>query len=96
MTVLHGVVVMGALFETGRVQAVFSPALADVLRTRASDAAPLRLRPQADARAWMFVRLAHGVPEYDGVPIGDRVIVVGANEPADYTIARDGHLSPAP
>ena len=95
MTVLHGVVVMGVMLEVGRVQAVFSPALADVLRARAPDAPPVRLRPDADAKAWMFLRLTHAIPEYRGVTIGDRVRMVGPGEPADFTIARDGRLTPA-
>ncbi|MUV12959.1 hypothetical protein [Noviluteimonas gilva] len=95
MTVLHGVVVMGVMLEVGRVQSVFSPALAEVLRARAPDAPPVRLRPDADAKEWMFVRLTHAIPEYRGVRMGDRVRLVGPNEPADFTIARDGQLSPA-
>ena len=95
LTVLHGIVVMGAMFEVGRVQSVFSPALADALRTRPLDAPPLRLRPDDDAKPWMFVRLTHDVPAYNGVPIGKRVQLVGHGQPADYRIARDGRLLPA-
>jgi hypothetical protein len=95
LTILHGIVVMGAMFEVGRVQAVFSPALADALRSRPVDAAPLRLRVDDDAKPWMFVRLTHDVPAYDGVPIGTRVRLVERGEAADYRIARDGRLLPA-
>jgi hypothetical protein len=95
LTILHGIVVMGAMFEVGRVQSVFSPALADALRDRPVDASPLRLRPDGDAKPWMFVRLTHEVPAYDGVPIGDRVRLVERSERADYVIARDGSLRAA-
>ncbi|KGQ18075.1 hypothetical protein LF41_1429 [Lysobacter dokdonensis DS-58] len=94
MTVLHGIVVMGVMFEVGRVQSVFSPALADVLRVRPLDAPPVRLRPDADAKEWMFVRLTHEIPAYREVPIGARVVLVSPSEPADFTIARDGTLAP--
>jgi hypothetical protein len=95
MTALHGVVVMGVVFEVGRVQSVFSPALADVLRARPIDAPPVRLRPDADAKAWMFVRLTHAIPAYREVTMGERVQLVGPSDPADFTIARDGRLAPA-
>lgn len=92
LTVLHGIVVMGVMFEVGRVQAVFSPALADLLRNRPADAPPLRLRPDDDAKPWMFIRLTHEIAAYRGVPIGNRVRLVEHAEPADYRIARDGRL----
>jgi hypothetical protein len=94
LVVLHGIVVMGTMLEVGRVQAVFSPALAQALRARPADAAPLRVRPDPDAKAWIFVRLTHDIPAYDGVQIGDRVTLVGASDPADAVIAPDGHLVP--
>jgi hypothetical protein len=96
MTALHGVVVMGVMLEVGRVQSVFSPALSDVLRTRALDAPAVRLRPASDAKGWMFQRLTHEIPMYRGVRIGERVRLVGPSEPADYIIAHDGRLVPAP
>ena len=94
MTVLHGIVVMGVMLEVGRVQSVFSPALADVLRARPLDAPPVRLRPEHDAKPWMFLRLTHEIPAYRGVPVGERVQVVEGDAPADFTIARDGRLAP--
>lgn len=96
LAVLHGIVVMGVVFEVGRVQAVFSPALAQALRTWPPGAPPLRLAPEPDAKAWMFRRLTHEIPSYDGVPIGKRIVLVEAGAPADYRIARDGRLLPAP
>ncbi len=90
LAVLHGMAVMIGIHQVGRVQAVFSPALARAVQ--AHRGAPLRLRPAPGAREWVFVRLTHAIPEYDGVPIGDRVRLVGAGEAADLVIAPDGSL----
>lgn len=97
----HGVNVMRQMRHVGEVQSVFSPALADVLR---GDAGHVRLRVASDADGWIFQRLTHEVPSYDGVDIGDRVELVAADAtapgmpvdgvPADFIIAADGHLLP--
>lgn len=89
----HGVNVMRQVRRVGEVQAVFSPALADALRT--TDKPVLRLVPAADAEDWIFVRLSHEIPSYRGVPIGNRVRLVPAGAPADLVISADGHLQPA-
>ena len=89
LTVLHGGVVMARMHEVGRIQATFSPALAQALRDDV-DGVALRLAP--DAKAWMFTRLTHAIPAYDGVVIGDRVRIVAADAPADYLVQRDGRL----
>jgi len=83
------------------VQSVFSPALADALR---GNARHLRLRVAPDADDWIFQRLTHEVPSYDGVDIGDRVELVTADAtaqglpddgmPVDFIIAADGQLLP--
>jgi len=43
---------------------------------------------------WIYLRLSHQIPSYDGVPIGDRVVLVASDAPADYVIGKDGALSP--
>lgn len=91
IVVLHGFGVMWAMREVGKVQSVFSPALADVLR-RHPGQVELVLAP--DARAWIFPRLVHEVPSYAGVPIGERVQLVEDAARADYRIEADGRLSP--
>lgn len=91
LTLLHGLGVMLGIREVGMVQARFSPALATAVRDHAGSA-PLRLRPDPDAKAWMFHRLAHDIPSYDGVPIGDHVQLVEGDVPADYRILADGRL----
>ena len=97
----HGVNVMRQVRHVGEVQAVFSPALADVLR---GNARHVRLRPAPDADGWIFQRLTHEIPGYDGVDIGDRVELVTADAapdgmpmdgmPVDFIIAADGRLLP--
>jgi hypothetical protein len=92
LTALHGVSVMLQMSQVARVQSVFSPALAEALSTHDG---VLRLRPASNAKPWIFLRLTHAIPAYRGIPIGDRVRIVGDNEPADFTIQADGHLRPA-
>jgi len=86
----HGINVMRTMRAVGDVQAVFSPALADVLRTRSHG---VRLALAPEAKPWMFQRLTHDVPSYAGVPIGDRVALVDARD-ADFVIEPDGRLRP--
>lgn len=90
LTLMHGAVVMLGMQQVGRVQSVFSPALARAVRDH--HGAPLRLRAAPGAKEWIFVRLTHAIPAYDGVAIGDRVRLVGAGEAADLVIAPDGTL----
>jgi hypothetical protein len=89
LTALHGAFVMLQLTGVARVQSVFSPELARVMQTREG---VVRLRPAADAKPWIFLRLTHQIPAYAGVEIGDRVRVVESGQPADYEIAPDGRL----
>lgn len=91
LTCLHGAVVMARMHEIGRIQSVFSPALATALATRPAGAT-LALRLDRDAKPWVFQRLTHQVPSYAGVAIGDRVRLVDAGMPADYRITADGRL----
>jgi len=91
LNVLHGANVMRLMYSVGQVQAAFSPALADVVRGHDG---VVRLRPAPDAKEWVFKRLTHEIPSYRGVLIGDRVQMVGAQEPADYAIQPDGQLQP--
>jgi hypothetical protein len=45
----------------------------------------------------VYARLTHEIPAYDGVPIGDRLVVVLPADPAavDYTVDADGGMRPA-
>lgn len=89
----HGANVMRTMRAVGEVQAVYSPAMAEAVRR--ADAWPVRLGFAPGAAEWMFLRLSHEIPAYRGVPIGDRVRLVPAGEPADYVIQADGRLVPA-
>lgn len=88
LTLAHGVAVMARMHEVGRIQAVFSPALAAAVQ--ADGAVALQLHP--DATAWVFRRLTHDIPRYRGVAIGARARIVDAGMPADYRVLPDGRL----
>jgi hypothetical protein len=94
LALLHGAVVMLGIYQVGRVQSVFSPALAQVV-SRHGDA-PLRLQLASGAKPWIFARLTHEIPEYDDVAIGGRARLVGAGEAADFVVLPDGRLQPLP
>jgi hypothetical protein len=89
----HGINVQTELRHDGELQARFSPAMAQAVA--AAPHTPIRLRPPND-HGWVFQRLAHDIPSYDGVPIGNRVQLVGAGEAADYDIEPDGSLKKTP
>lgn len=91
LAVLHGAVVMRQIRQVGRIQAVFSPALAAAVAAR-GDGPPLRLRPGPGARDWVFRRLTHQIPRYAGVAIGARVQLVETDAPAEFEITPDGRL----
>ena len=93
LTALHGVAVMLQVHAVARVQALFSPRLAEVVSAHRG-AGPVRLAMAPDAKPWIFQRLTHQVPAYKGVPIGDRVRLVEAGESADYVVRADGRIEP--
>lgn len=84
----HGVNVMRAMHAIGERQAVFQPALAEVL---ARHEGVLRLHA---GERWGFAyrRLSHEVPAWRGLPIGDRIAWVDDPARADYAVADDGRL----
>jgi hypothetical protein len=86
----HGVNVQRELHHDGQLQARFSPALAQAVA--AASRTPIRLRLPQD-HPWVYQRLTHEIPSYDGVAIGDRVRLVGEGEAADYVIEKDGGLT---
>lgn len=91
LTVLHGGAVMWRMQQVGRIQSVFSPALARAVRAH-SEAAPLVLRIGPDIKPWIVQRLTHDIPRYDGIEIGDRVRLASDGETADYIVQPDGRL----
>lgn len=91
LTVLHGSAVMWRMQQVGRIQSVFSPALAEAVR-RHSGAAPLVLRIGPGIKPWIVQRLTHDIPRYNGVEIGDRVRLAADGDIADYIVQPDGQL----
>lgn len=94
LSLWHGFNIVRRMHDAGEVQAVFSPALAELVRTHNDDT--IRLRSANPSQRWLFDRLTHDIPSYRGVPIGDRVRLVQAGAPADYAIETDGRLTPLP
>ncbi len=91
LVVVHGGAVMWRMQQVGRVQSVFSPALAAAVRTR-TEAGPVLLQLAPGIKPWIVQRLTHDIPRYDGVRIGDRVRLAGDGDGADYIVQRDGRL----
>ena len=91
LVVLHGGAVMWRMQQVGRIQSVFSPALAEAVRTR-TDPAPVVLQLAPGLRPWIVQRLTHDIPRYEGVRIGDRVRLAAAGEKANYIVQPDGRL----
>ncbi|TZF90765.1 hypothetical protein [Cognatilysobacter lacus] len=89
---LHAGYVARTMLHVGRVQAVYSPAVAAAVSTSTG---VVRVAPLSPGDAWMFLRLSHQIPHYRGVVLLDRIQVVPAGAPADYIVAADGSLQPA-
>ena len=92
VTLWHGVNVMRELRHAGQLQAVFSPALADVAMHRTDT---LRLHVSRTSDTWIYARLTHAIPRYGDIVIGDRVRIVPPDAAADFVVTDDGSLVPA-
>lgn len=92
LMIWHGINVVRHVRRVGELQAVFSPALAEHLRTHAGP--PLRLALDHEPERWAYLRLTHRIPHYDGVPVGDRVRIAEPGEQADLRVTREGGLEP--
>ncbi|WP_223789610.1 hypothetical protein [Marinicella meishanensis] len=91
LSVWHGVNTALLLRDAGRIQAVFSPALAQAVAQHPADQA-LRLRLDEGAPRWLFIRLTSDVPSYRGVELGQRVQWAATDEAADYVVQADGQI----
>lgn len=87
----HGVAVMSLVRAVGERQARFSPAVAVALEGRDT---VLRLGVEDESDRWMYQRLVHDIPHYDGVRFGDRVRLAEPGEPVDAVVREDGSLAP--
>lgn len=94
MWVSHGFYIMRITHDIGEKQARFSPALAAAIQRAGGQLVTLQLQNQADR--WIYLRLTHEIPSYDGVPIGNRVQLVAPGAAADDLILANGMLSPLP
>ncbi len=92
LSLWHGANIVRRMHAAGEVQAVFSPALAEVVRENGDDT--IRLRSADPSQRWLFDRLTHDIPSYRGVPIGERAVLVREGEAVDYVIEPDGRLTP--
>jgi hypothetical protein len=90
---LHGALVGWHVVDAGVRASRFVPALAEALRDWPGPD-PLRLSIDGAGRAWLWTRLTHEVPHVGGVPVGDRVVIVGPGDAADLRVRRDGRLEP--
>ncbi|HEY5852302.1 MAG TPA: hypothetical protein VIT62_16270 [Lysobacter sp.] len=88
----HGVNVMRRMHQIGELQSVFSPSLARAVAASGNNV--VRIRAKDPGQHWIYLRLSHEIPSYAGVPIGDRVVLVASDAPADYEIGKDGALAP--
>lgn len=88
---LHGLVVGWHVVDAGVRASRFVPTLAATLRDW-SGPEPLRLSIDGAGRAWLWTRLTHEIPHLGGVPVGDRVVIVGPGEAADVRVRRDGRI----
>jgi hypothetical protein len=86
----HGLQIQQTMHEIGGIQQRFH---ADLIAELQREAGTLHLLP--DDRSWIYHRLAHQIPSYRGVPIGDRVLIVEQPEQATHRIGVDGGLRPA-
>lgn len=89
---LHGFQIQMHMLEVGRLQAVFSPALAAQAQARPQGS--IRLWPEHPSHGFVYSRLGHQVPSYRGVPLGDRVKMADSRELATHLIALDGQVRP--
>ena len=92
VAVAHGFQIQGQMLETGRLQAVFSPSLAE--QAQAQRHGVIALWPERASQFPIYARLVHDVPAWRGIPLGARVGMAANAEQATHLIAPDGHVQP--
>lgn len=90
LTVLHGFQIQAHLLRAGRLQAVFSPSLAQAAQARPEG--DIRLWPDDLRHRYVFERLSHDIPSYRGVPLGPRVGMAASPAQATHRVALDGSV----
>ncbi len=91
VSVVHGLKIMREIRQVGEVQSVFSPALAQIVKSHKGDF-PIRLKVAPDAKKYIFIRMTKDIHSYQGVEIDDRVLLVEQVEVADYLVLGDGRI----
>ncbi len=92
VAVAHGFQIQGQMLETGRLQAVFSPSLAE--QAQAQRHGVIALWPERASQFPIYARLVHDVPAWRGIPLGARVGMAANAGQATHLIAPDGHVQP--
>jgi hypothetical protein len=89
----HGINVQRELVRVGRIQSTFSAELEQALHLH--PAPILRLAPERAEDTWIYRRLSREPLAY-GLNDGAQVVIVAADAQADWHVAADGTLRPAP
>lgn len=90
LTLLHGFQVQVDLLRVGRLQAVFSPSLAQA--AQAQPEGEIRLWPDDPLRRHIYERLSHDIPSYRGTPLGPRVSMAATLAQATHGVTRAGSV----
>ena len=91
LSVIHGLEIMAMMRHVGKIQAVFSPALSEVIKQE-TDRKTIYLQAPSKSSKWLFTRLSHEIHSYQGVEIGEAAQIVGEGQNADYLIQPDGQI----
>ena len=91
---LHSVNLMRIIHDAGVKQSRFSPALAAALEK--SDGQPVVLSVKNEKDRWIYIRMTHDIPAYDGVKMGENVKLAEGSEAANYQVQEDGSLKRLP
>jgi hypothetical protein len=90
LVAVHGVQIQRHLLQAGKLQAVFSPSLAEAARAQPEGA--LRLWPDAEEQRFVYSRLSHDIASYRGTPLGARVQMATSHEAATHRITSSGRV----
>lgn len=87
----HGVRIAQEMARVGDIQSRFSPGLASLAAARPDTR--LLLDPACAGDRWVYTRLSHAIPSYQGVKIGTRVQLAEPSNPEAFVVACDGTVS---
>lgn len=91
---LHSCNLMRIIHDAGVKQSRFSPALADAVKK--SHGQPVVLSVKNERDRWIYMRMTHDIPAYDGVKMGENVRLAEGSEAANYQVEEDGSLKRLP